>query len=207
MCSLWASPVAGSTDPARSSAPATPPPTGPFSVGKVTVHWTDESRIEPLSADNASRELMVDIWYPAEASSAAPVEYLDVAAYDKALGAKGFKDYFGGASEAIRQGVKTHAVSRAPYARSEGPSPVLIFSPGGGMIREVYTSQLEDLASHGYVVAAISHPYDATVTIFPDGRQIANSENGGLRFRPLKAMQTSTNWSGTRMTFASSWTS
>jgi len=55
-------------------------------------------------------------------------------------------------------------------------SPVLIFSPGGGMPREVYAAQFEDLASHGYVVAAISHPYDAIVTIFPDGRQIGYSD-------------------------------
>jgi hypothetical protein len=51
-------------------------------------------------------------------------------------------------------------------------SPVLIFSPGGGMVREVYAAQLEDLASHGYVVAAISHPYDAIVTVLSDGRHI-----------------------------------
>jgi hypothetical protein len=175
-CPLWGTTGAGSSDPARNSESETPPPTGPFSVGKVTVHWTDESRIEPLSTNNDSRELMVDIWYPAEASSATHVEYLDVAAYYKALGAKGFKDYFGAASETVRQGVKTHAVSGAPYARSAKRSPALIFSPGGGMIPEVYTSQFEDLASHGYVVAAISHPYDAAVTIFPDGRQTANSD-------------------------------
>jgi len=40
------------------------------------------------------------------------------------------------------------------------------------MVREVYAAQLEDLASHGYVVAAISHPYDAIVTVFPDGSRI-----------------------------------
>ena len=72
--------------------------------------------------------------------------------------------------------MKAHAVSGALYARSAKRSPVLIFSPGGGMIREAYTAQLEDLASHGYVVAAISHPYDASVTIFPGGRQIAYSD-------------------------------
>jgi hypothetical protein len=164
------------TDSAKSPAQATLPPTGPFAVGKITVHWTDESRIEPLSTNNDSRELMVDIWYPAEVSNAAPADYLDVAAYERALGANGFQNYFGAASETIQHGVKTHAVSGAPYARSSKRSPVLIFSPGGGMIREAYTSQLEDLASHGYVVAAISHPYDATVTIFPDGRQLAYSD-------------------------------
>jgi predicted dienelactone hydrolase len=47
---------------------------------------------------------------------------------------------------------------------------VLIFSHGGGEARETYAAQLEDLASHGYVVAAISHTYDAVLTVFPDGR-------------------------------------
>jgi hypothetical protein len=32
------------------------------------------------------------------------------------------------------------------------------------MISEVYSAQMEDLASHGYVVASITHPYDAVLT-------------------------------------------
>lgn len=165
------------TDPAQSSAlGALPLVTGPFAVGKVTVHWTDESRIEPLSPNHESRELMVDIWYPAEPSDAVRADYLDVAAYEKAIGADGFQNFFREASETLRQGVKTHAFAAAPYARSAKQSPVLIFSPGGGMVREVYAAQFEDLASHGYVVAAISHPYDAIVTLFPDGRQIPYSD-------------------------------
>jgi len=145
-------------------------------VGKVTVHWTDESRIEPLSPNHARRELMVDIWYPAEQSHAAPGMYLDAAAYEKALGADGFQNFFREASAALKQGVQTHTFPAAPYARAAGQSPVLIFSPGGGIGRELYAAQFEDLASHGYVVASISHPYDAIVTIFPDGRKIAYSE-------------------------------
>jgi len=153
-----------------------PTPTGPFSVGKVTVHWVDESRVEPLSPNHEPREVMVDIWYPAEPSDAVPAEYLDAAGYEKAIGADGFQNFFREASETLRSGVKTHAFAAAPYARSVKQSPVLIFSPGGGMVREVYAAQFEDLASHGYVVAAISHSYDAIVTLFPDGRQIAYSE-------------------------------
>jgi pimeloyl-ACP methyl ester carboxylesterase len=155
---------------------ALPDATGPFAVGKITIHWADESRIEPLSANHEAREMMVDIWYPAEPSNAAPADYMDVAVYEKAMGADGFQDFFREASENLRQGVKTNAFAAAPYARSAKRSPVLIFSPGGGMPREVYAAQFEDLASHGYVVAAISHPYDAIVTIFPDGRQIAYSD-------------------------------
>jgi len=165
------------TDSTKSPAlGALPPPTGPFAVGKTTVHWMDESRVEPLSPNHEPRELMVDIWYPAEPSSAAPANYLDAAGYERAVGADGFQNFFRDASETLRQGVKTHAFASAPYARSAEQSPVLIFSPGGGMVREVYTAQLEDLASHGYVIAAVSHPYDAIVTLFPDGRQITYSD-------------------------------
>jgi len=142
----------------------------------MTARWTDESRVEPLSPNHEPRELMVDIWYPAESSNAVSADYLDGGTYEKALGSDGFRNFFREASETLRKGIKTHAFAAAPYARSTQQSPVLIFSPGGGMVREVYAAQLEDLASHGYVVAAISHPYDAIVTIFPDGRQIAYSD-------------------------------
>ena len=41
-----------------------------------------------------------------------------------------------------------------------------------GTVSQIYTAQFEDLASHGYVVAALTHPYDATLTLFPDGRRV-----------------------------------
>jgi hypothetical protein len=179
ICFLCQSTILGvpPTEPLKSpSLPTLPSATGPFAVGKVTVHWTDESRIEPLSPNHEPREVMVDIWYPAEPSDAAPAEYLDAVAYEKAMGADGFQKFFRDASETLRQGVKIHAFAAAPYAPAVKQSPVLIFSPGGGVPREVYAAQFEDLASHGYVVAAISHPYDAIVTFFPDGRQIDYSE-------------------------------
>jgi hypothetical protein len=42
------------------------------------------------------------------------------------------------------------------------------------MISEVYTSQMEDLASHGYVVAAMTHSYDGFLAVFPDWSYIAH---------------------------------
>lgn len=41
------------------------------------------------------------------------------------------------------------------------------------MVKEQYSAQLEDLASHGFVVVAITHTYDGIVTVFPDGRAVA----------------------------------
>ena len=150
--------------------------TGPFHIGRVTTHLTDSSRIEPLSMNHEARELMVDVWYPAEPSQGTPAGYLDVTEFEHALGFDGFRKEFGTASDAIHAGlVRGHAIADAQFAHSLKGSPVLIFSPGGRMIKEVYAAQLEEYASHGYVVAAVSHTYDAIVAVFPGGRSIAYS--------------------------------
>ena len=152
---------------------ALPPPSGSFGVGRVTVHWTDASRVEPLAADRGYRELMVDIWYPADSAAGPAAEYFDPSAFDQPLSAERLKGYLRTAYDAIKTGrVRTHAIQAAPFAYSAKRSPVLIFSHGGGEARETYTAQLEDLASHGYVVAAITHTYDAVLTVFPDGRHV-----------------------------------
>jgi len=154
-----------------------PAPTGGFAVGRVTLLCEDPSRLEPLDSNAASRRIMVDVWYPAERSvstQATAAEYLNVAAFERGLGADGLRRQLGGAHDAIKTGrVTTHSVGQAPFASSLPLAPVLLFSPGGGMIRELYTSQMEDLASHGYVVAAMTHSYDGFLTVFPDGSSIA----------------------------------
>jgi Platelet-activating factor acetylhydrolase, isoform II len=155
------------------AAPATlPHPTGPFAVGRVTVHWADRSRIE-LTPNGGARELMVDVWYPAESASAPVAEYLDRSAFDQPRSAERLKGYLRTAYDAIKAGlVRTHAIEGAPFAHSAKRSPVLVFSHGGGEARETYTAQLEDLASHGYVAAAITHTYEAVLAIFPGGRHV-----------------------------------
>lgn len=153
-----------------------PAPTGPLRIGRVTVRWIDQSRIEPLSARSDPRELMVDIWYPADPGDGPAAAYLDAAAFERALGSEGLRNRLGGAYDAVKAGtVRTHASIGAAFTHSIKRSPVLIFSPGGGMARELYTAQLEDLASHGYVIAAISHTYDAFAVVFPDGTGILHS--------------------------------
>ena len=151
-----------------------PAPTGHFQVGRVTAHWTDTSRTEPASVGGGSRELRVDIWYPADATTNddfPPAPYIDPSAFNQPESAKRLQGLLQSAYDAIREGrVRTHAREGIPFARSVHRAPVLIFSHGGGEARETYTAQLEDLASHGYVVAAISHTYESVLTMFPDKR-------------------------------------
>src|SRR5207247_10658468 len=81
--------------------------------------------------------------------------------------------------------LRAPSVGNAPFAGRLGRCPVLICSHGFGVLSRTYTSQLEDLASHGYVVAAIAHTYETMATVFPDGRAVA------LATEPWKASQTS----------------
>ncbi len=72
---------------------------------------------------------------------------------------------------------KTHSFLEAPLAGGEERYPVVIFSHGFAGSSAQNTAQMEDLASHGYVVFSISHTHEAVVTLFPDGRTVLYSKN------------------------------
>jgi len=75
----------------------------------------------------------------------------------------------------------SHAVENAPCVRSEAGFPIVVVSPGFKAHPLFYTATLEELASQGFVVASVCHPYSTSVTVFPDGRAVrANDE--GTRF-------------------------
>jgi hypothetical protein len=69
--------------------------------------------------------------------------------------------------------VTSNAIPSAPVADDQRSYPVLIFLEGLGGYRQVNTFQVQELVSHGYIVAAIDQPYAAATVVFPDGRQAA----------------------------------
>jgi len=71
--------------------------------------------------------------------------------------------------------VKLNATADAVPLTRRGGWPVVLFSPGFGVERELYAGLVEDLASHGYVVVAIDHPHDASIVEFPDGHVVVPS--------------------------------
>jgi hypothetical protein len=58
--------------------------------------------------------------------------------------------------------------------------PVLVFSPGWGTPREAYTGLASDLASRGYVVVLLSHPYETPASLLADGRVVDQSPRAGI---------------------------
>jgi hypothetical protein len=63
----------------------------------------------------------------------------------------------------------THVFDDAPFAPGDERFPLLVFSHGWGNPSFLYTAELEDLVSHGYIVMAVEHPYDTAYTEFSDG--------------------------------------
>jgi predicted dienelactone hydrolase len=47
--------------------------------------------------------------------------------------------------------------------------PLVLFDPGFGESRLIYGAMARSLASHGYVVVTVDHPFDAPAVQFPDG--------------------------------------
>lgn len=147
-------------------------PSGEYGVGTLTVHVQDFSRDEIYTEDPSDvRELNVQIWYPATRDSEGTLApYLS----NLKLAGPAFAEFLGLPNFVLNHVnlIQTHSILEVPVAPEGGPYPVLIFSHGWGGTRTQSTFLMEELASHGYVVAAIDHPYGALVTVYPDGEVV-----------------------------------
>ena len=55
--------------------------------------------------------------------------------------------------------IRTHAHTNAAAPAGEQRYPVLLFAPGSGTTPLEYASLIEDVVSHGYIVAGVVSPY------------------------------------------------
>jgi len=141
-------------------------PTGPHEVGTVSLPLIAAEREETLTpAPNDKRELLVQIWYPAAAPAANPGSYVDP------VTAQAIAQSLNLSSDLIGL-IRPEAVPAAAISSDQASYPVLLFTHGVGQFRNQNTFQVEELASHGYIVIGINHTYIAGVTAFPDGRVI-----------------------------------
>jgi predicted dienelactone hydrolase len=150
-----------------------PIPNGPFVVGRTIFYWKDSTRPETLTADpNVRRELMMTLWYPArKVNGLRPANYFP-----------NHKLIAGRSSIRLPDSGSAHALEQAPVADTRQMFPVLLFSHGLGENTWRYSAQLEELASYGYVVAAVDHTYDNQGVVFPDGRVVRYSDKWNWAF-------------------------
>lgn len=165
--------------------PELPSPTGPYRLGSQIFRWRDPARLEGLTEDPADyREVIVQAWYPATDSARGPrIPYLD--GLDKLPPKVSILPRF-----LLRRWdlVETWAHQRAPMKAPKAAWPLVIFSPGYGASRAFYTSVISGLASEGYVVLALDHPYEAAIVELSDGRiatpieKFSSTDTNRIRF-------------------------
>lgn len=153
-----------------------PRPTGPFAIGTRVMHLVDASRAEDLSsASGRKRELMIQIWYPALPSRDPRAPYRRrkettlLSSYQSVLW--------------------TDSRWNAPVAAVSAPYPVLLYNPGWTGRRTSDTFLVEDLASHGYIVVGIDHPYNSGPIAFPDGRVLPPLRSDSMDFNTKSVEQ------------------
>jgi pimeloyl-ACP methyl ester carboxylesterase len=154
-------------------------PGGYYPVGRLDAFWVDSTRDEVLTPEPGDkRAVLLTVWYPADTSNAGRVPYHPQAgALGRDLMAQASMPGFL-ASTLTR--AKVHATANPPFNSREGRSPVLLFSHGFGLYRTQNTFEFEELASWGYVVVSIEHPYSAAGTVFPDGRRAPNTTSKAI---------------------------
>lgn len=112
-----------------------PTPRGPFAVGTTS-----------QVADNVDMQL----WYPATSGNAEPYLYLD-----------GMERTVFGLPKFIYshlKGIPTTAFIDAPLSEKQASYPLVIYVHGANSFAEDNTFRLIELASQGFVIAAVEHP-------------------------------------------------
>ncbi|WP_432408154.1 hypothetical protein [Wukongibacter sp. M2B1] len=147
-----------------------PEPTGNYKVGTQTFHFVDPNRNEIFDEDrDDKRELMVQVWYPAQNTKGNTAPFipdrpmLKEEPLAKALGLPAM------ITEYLKY-IPSHSYEGAEISTANSSYPLVILNHGYKSSRVYHTSQSENLASHGYIVASIDHTYSTFATVFPDGR-------------------------------------
>ena len=156
-----------------------PLPTGPYKVGTKLYTWIDSSRQEWLDEDsNLFRRIPVQVWYPMEKGSHQlhsyyldyPKDYIHVISTDFGIPGKLLVNV---------SKIRTSATHNGNQNQELGKRPVIIFSHGLGGFKNQNTVQFEELASHGYVIFACDHVYDAGFVRFSEDEIIYSKSYKG----------------------------
>ncbi|KAJ4108661.1 hypothetical protein NW768_012193 [Fusarium equiseti] len=146
---------------------------GPYSVAVRTHVMTDKYRVDPYDPKRGHRNVLASIYWPLPSSSCSEttVPYMTPAV----------AQLYG--QKAQSMGLSNETFAAFEYSVCSPPKtpkgcgskkryPLVVFSPGAGNSRLLYSNMARSFASFGNVVVLIDHPYDADIVEFPDGKTI-----------------------------------
>ncbi len=174
--------VHGQTPAATFELPA---PTGKSSIGTTSWVVADPSRQETF-APGKQREVAVIAWYPIAPTLGETAPYMRNGMEEALSFARLAKlgDAYNGLAS-----VKTHSILDAAPASSPARFPVIVFSHGYTGLPSSHTALAEDLASHGWAVLHVVHPYEAAAKL-SDGTFVTfTNENNAMRPQVLEVLK------------------
>lgn len=144
-------------------------PDGEYSVGTMNMSFTDKSRTGIFTSSDQYREIAVRIWYPTDDIKNKKVaRFFDNKEMSEYLAqSMQMPNLFGQVAL-----VKTHSYIDAGLSDRQNKYPVILFSGGYLGFAGQNTVLMESLASHGYIVFGVSHPYEDFVSEFPGGKLV-----------------------------------
>lgn len=156
-----------------------PKPDGFYTAGTTIKEFVDKNRREIYSENSEDkRKLIVHFYYPSSSTTGFEKHsYLgDKMSY--------FQKYIAATNhlpenitKLLFRNIDTHTFTDAPIAVDQKTYPVILFSHGGfGFPSDTYTTILKNLASHGYIVAAIDHPYFNGLTLYKNGQIVTEQK-------------------------------
>ena len=159
-----------------------PLPPGPFNTSLVISQLTDHTRLDPYAPTPTPRSLMVSIFHPATciAGPQSYMEHISAAWTDSEFASYGipastFESLY---LQTCPPPQPCRQASRVPHAEIRNNNwkttayPLLLFSPGLGNLRLDHSILAQSVASRGYTVVTIDHPYDAKIVVYPDNSTV-----------------------------------
>ncbi|PVH95556.1 hypothetical protein DM02DRAFT_689958, partial [Periconia macrospinosa] len=144
-----------------------PPPTGPYNAGLRPYILKHTTHNDPVAPNGTGTSVLVNLYYPT-LHSAYPVRYLyqGLSTY--------YENYWKLPSSILYNVTAVINPGAEPLPPSVRASlPTLIFGPPfAGPDSIAFTSLLSDLASYGYTIITIDHPYEQPFLEYPDGTGI-----------------------------------
>ncbi|KAI0910268.1 hypothetical protein F4823DRAFT_590533 [Ustulina deusta] len=150
--------------PSAASVVPLPKLKGPYEVGTSVLELVDSSRTDPFAPTVQSRDLVISLFYPTQSSGNCTLALQFpplTAAYIDGV----YND-----TNASAERILTQSCLNSPLSYPE--LPLLLFGPGLGNSRTFYSAELEEIASHGWNIISVDHPYDAGIVEYPDGHAV-----------------------------------
>ncbi len=148
-----------------------------MAIGQAVRMFEDENRSDPYSR-NVNRSIAVSVYYPINnvSGNGGAKKYLDLFAPAEETVLTMLSE-MGVDSQHLQQLGTRVLLNEEPYNGSA--RPIILYSPAFGVVKDMYSYNIQPLVESGFVVVALGSTYESIITVFPDGTAFKQSEQVG----------------------------